>query len=137
LQVRRRLVGLPVCYMHHGIDIGDGTVVHARPDDAGRLFGGGRIVRSPLAEFAAGEAVEKVVDPPAFPPAEVARRALAHVGRPGYCPVVDNCEHFATWCATGERRSRQVDAVIAGVSRAVAVVAMVVTARAAAVRQMG
>jgi hypothetical protein len=133
LRAKRRLAGLPVCYGHHGIDLGDGTVVHARPDDMTRLFGGGRVVRTSLAEFAAGEAVEIVSDPPAvFPPAEIVARAVRHVGREGYCPVIDNCEHFATWCATGERRSRQVDAVVAGIGRVAAAVAAVVVARSAA-----
>jgi tRNA A37 methylthiotransferase MiaB len=60
----------------------------------------------------------------------VARRAAAHVGREGYCPVVANCEHFATWCATGERRSRQVEAVV----RRVASVAATVVAGVVAIR---
>lgn len=133
LQVRRRLFGLPLHYMHHGIDMGDGTVVHARPDDTHRLFAGGRIVQTTLDEFAQGAVVEAIAEPLAvFPADEVARRALAHVGREGYCPVVDNCEHFATWCATGERRSRQVDAVISGVGRIAAAVAMMTIARTAA-----
>lgn len=133
LRVKRRLPGLPVCYGHHGIDLGDGTVVHARPDDTARLFAGGRVVRTSLAEFAAGAAVEIVSDPPArFPPQEIVDRAVRHIGREGYCPVIDNCEHFATWCATGERRSRQVDAVIAGIGRVAAAVAAVAVTRSAA-----
>jgi hypothetical protein len=58
--------------------------------------------------------VTVVADPPAVhAPEEVAGRALSRVGRDGYCPVVDNCEHLATWCATGQRRSRQVEAAVA------------------------
>lgn len=131
LRVKRRLAG-PVCYRHHGIDVGDGTVIHARPDDPARLFGGGRVVRTSLEEFAAGEPIDVVDDPPAaFPPAEIVARAMQHVDREGYCPVVDNCEHFATWCATGERRSRQVDAVMAGVGRIATAAATVLVARSA------
>jgi hypothetical protein len=44
--------------------------------------------------------------------------------------VVANCEHFATWCATGERRSRQVEAVV----RRVASVAATVVAGVVAIR---
>lgn len=131
IRVKRRLAG-PVCYRHHGIDVGDGTVIHARPDDPARLFGGGRVVRTSLEEFAIGEAIEVVSDPPAvFPPDEIVARAMRHVDREGYCPVVDNCEHFATWCATGERRSRQVDAVMAGVSRVATAAATFLVARSA------
>lgn len=112
--VERRILGGLVAYRHLGIDLGDGTVVHARPDDFGRPFGGGRVVRTSLDEFASGAAVTVVADPPAvFPPDDVARRALSRVGRDGYCPVVDNCEHLVTWCATGRHRSRQVEAALA------------------------
>ena len=72
------------------------------------------MVRTSFEEFADGRPVAVVTEPPAaHAPEEIARRAEAHVGRDGYCPVVSNCEHFATWCATGRHRSRQVEAAIA------------------------
>jgi hypothetical protein len=130
LRVERRLAGSTVVYMHHGIDIGDGTVVHARPDDFRSPLAGGRVERTSLAEFAGGGTVLVTTEPPAvYPPDEIVARALDHVGREGYCPVVDNCEHFATGCATGERASRQVDIVLARISGAAARVAAVVSAR--------
>lgn len=114
LGVERTFVGGLVAYQHLGIDLGDGTVVHARPDDFRKPFEGGRVVRTPCEEFADGRTVVIVTEPPAaHTPEEVARRAEAHVGRDGYCPVVANCEHFATWCATGRHRSRQLEAAIA------------------------
>lgn len=130
LEVERRVVGSTVAYAHQGIDVGDGTVVHARPDDDRDPFGGGRVVRTDFAEFAAGAAVRVRRDPPpAFPPAEIVARALDHVGRAGYCPVVDNCEHFATWCATGRRSSRQVDLVVGRCCAAAARVGAAVSSR--------
>lgn len=117
LEVRRRLLGSLLGYRHHGIDLGDGTVVHARPHDFQRPFGGGTVVQTSLAEFADGETVRVVNEPPAaFAPDEIVARALAHVGREGYCPVVANCEHFTTWCATGRSHSRQVEAAVRGVT---------------------
>jgi hypothetical protein len=113
LAVERRLAGTGVPYTHHGIDLGDGTVVHARPDDPERIFDGGRVDRTSHAEFAAGAPVRVVTDPPArYSPDEIVARAVGLLGRDGYCPVVENCEHFATWCATGERQSRQVDLLV-------------------------
>jgi len=130
LRVERRLAGSTVAYMHHGIDVGDGTVVHARPDDFRSPLAGGRVERTSRAEFAGGGTVLLTTEPSAvYPPDEVVARALDHVGREGYCPVVDNCEHFATWCATGKRSSRQVDIVLARISGAAARVAAVVSAR--------
>lgn len=120
LVVEQQVAGSAVTYLHHGIDVGDGTVVHARPDDSCRPFGGGGVVRSSMSEFTGGAAVREVDDPPSrFPPSEVVARALRHQGRPGYCPIVDNCEHFTTWCATGLRRSRQVEIVASRVHAAV------------------
>jgi hypothetical protein len=133
LAVERTFLGSTVTYLHHGIDVGDGTVVHARPDDFRNPFAGGRVVRTTLAEFAASRPVRPVVDPPArFTADEVVQRALDHVGREGYSPVVDNCEHFATWCATGTRASRQVDLLVARGSALVARALAAVSARAAA-----
>ena len=131
LEVRRWLAGTAIAYWHHGIDMGDGTVVHARPHDFRNPFGGGSVVHTSWAEFADGQEVRRSSEPAAvFPPEEVARRAAAHVGRDGYCPLVANCEHFATWCATGERRSRQVERVV----RRIATVAAAVVAGVVALR---
>ena len=133
LRVERRFAGATVAYMHHGIDIGDGTVVHARPHDRSRLLAGGCVVRTSLAEFADGGVVWKTDEPPAvFSGAIIAARSLAHVGRNGYCPVVDNCEHFANWCASGERSSRQVEIVLARISGVVTRTAAAVSARVTA-----
>ena len=132
LAVEQRIVGSTVTYMHHGIDVGDGTVVHARPDDFRNPFGGGRVVRTSLEEFAAGRPVRTTVEPPAaFSVEEIVARALAHVGRPGYSPLIDNCEHFATWCATGTRASRQVDIVMARVAAAASRIVAALSGRAA------
>jgi hypothetical protein len=133
LRVERRLVGSAVAYTHHGIDVGDGTVVHARPDDFGNPLAGGRIERTSFAEFADGREVFLTTEPAARHSSdEIVARALAHVGRPGYCPVVDNCEHFATWCATGDRSSRQVDIVMGRVTAAASRAVVALSARAAA-----
>lgn len=130
LRVERRLSGSAVAYMHHGIDIGDGTVVHARPDDFKNPLAGGRVERVSLAEFAGGGEVLVTVEPPAIYAADViVARALSHVGREGYCPVIDNCEHFASWCATGRRVSRQVDILLSRIGGAVARVTAAVSAR--------
>ncbi|NBU39941.1 MAG: hypothetical protein EBS51_03820 [Planctomycetia bacterium] len=130
LRAERQILGSTVSYMHHGIDVGDGTVVHARPHDFRRPFAGGGVVRTSLEAFAGGSPVWTVTEPAAaFPGEEVVRRALSYVGRPGYCPVVDNCEHFATWCATGRRASRQIDLIAHRMSGAATRVVAAVSTR--------
>lgn len=133
LRVERRLPGPGLRYMHHGIDLGDGTVVHARPDDFDRPLAGGRVERTSLAEFAGAGPVLLTTDPPAcFTAEEIATRAEASVGQPGYCPVQANCEHFATWCATGAHESRQIDILRARLGGLAVRTAAVVSARMAA-----
>ena len=118
LAADRRLAGYGPTYVHYGIDLGDGTVAHAGPHRFERLWAGGAVVRTSLEEFAKGESVRVVQQPPAaFPAEEVARRAEEHIGRDGYSPVTDNCEHFTTWCATGVCHSRQIDIIAARVGR--------------------
>jgi len=110
IRAARRVIGRQVVYQHHGIDLGDGTVVHARPFQFARLFHGGSVVRTSREEFAGGSAIELQTEPQAvFPPAEVAERAELLVGSQGYCPVFANCEHFVSWCATGRTESRQIE----------------------------
>jgi hypothetical protein len=132
LEVEHRIAGSTVTYLHHGVDLGDGTIVHARPHDFRNPFGGGRVVQTSLADFSEGRCVRVRNEPAAaFAPDEIAERALAHVGRDGYDPVIDNCEHFATWCATGSRTSRQVDIVMGRVAAGVSRAAAAISARAA------
>jgi hypothetical protein len=132
LEVEQRIAGSTVTYLHHGIDIGDGTVVHARPRDFRNPFGGGHVVRTSMADFAGGRPVRVCSEPPAaFSADEVTARALAHVGRDGYHPVIDNCEHFATWCATGRRASRQIEIVMGRVAAGMSRAAAALSARAA------
>jgi len=118
LATDRRLASYGPAYLHYGIDLGDGTVAHARPHRFDRLWAGGGVVRTTLAEFAKGEAVRVVHEPAAlFSSEEVAQRAEEHVGREGYSPMTDNCEHFTNWCAPGQCHSRQIDIIAARVGR--------------------
>ena len=131
IQVKRKLVG-PLYYMHHGIEVDEGMVVHACPNDPVHVFGGGKVIKSSREEFACGERIEVVSDPPAnFSSAEVAARAMRYVNRDGYCPIFDNCEHFASWCATGIRKSQQIDSCVVGVGRVVMATATLFVARTA------
>lgn len=133
LEVERRLVGSALSYIHHGIEMGDGTVIHACPHDFRNPFGGGSVERTSLEVFADGGIVRRTIHPPAaFPPDEVAARAESQLGRDGYCPLVDNCEHFATWCATGMRRSRQVDIIASRIQAVATRSVAAVSARVAA-----
>jgi hypothetical protein len=103
----------PRCgYLHHGIYVGDGRVVHY----AG-LAGGlhrGPVEEVPIARFTRGHPVwVKSHAPSNFEYREVIERARSRVGEDGYRLLTNNCEHFCEWCLRGEHRSYQVDALLA------------------------
>ncbi|MCP4641608.1 MAG: lecithin retinol acyltransferase family protein [bacterium] len=95
-----------VGYSHHGIDCGDGTVIHYAGDHGEKR--NPCVRRSTLAEFAKGAPVEVVAHRRADAPDIVVERAEGHVGEARYRLLRSNCEHFARRCATGKPRSRQV-----------------------------
>lgn len=131
-----RLGGL---FVHHGIDCGDGTVIHFTGD----TWSDPRSVRrTTMQEFARGAAVavrdyreffERLERPENLPRRvrihwlrELSRlmgdegtsqpftadavlgRAESRLGRSDFDIVLNNCEHFATWCKTGIRDSEQI-----------------------------
>ena len=90
-------------FMHHGIDLGDGTVAH--------YLEGRAILRSKREDFSRGQLITTVVYPPGdcSPTGLVLRRAVGRLGEQNYNLLFNNCEHFAHWCKTGRHRSAQVE----------------------------
>jgi Lecithin retinol acyltransferase len=98
---------------HHGLYVGAGEVIHvASADGGGKLSAS--IRRATLAEFAQGDAVKKLDYGNRLPADESVERAEASLGRGGYHLTANNCEHFVTWCVTGEHSSAQVENVSSG-----------------------
>lgn len=90
-------------YEHHGIDCGDGTVIHYRkPSET--------IERTSLEIFARGTLVylRKYPNGFCFIPDVVVHRAETRLGEHKYNLLFNNCEHFATWCKTGISYSQQI-----------------------------
>src|SRR5580693_5896578 len=104
-------------YLHHGIYVGDGKVVHY----AGLCYGihRGPVEEVTLSRFASGRLVRIVSDGvPNFDPEETVRRARSRLGEDRYRLLTNNCEHFCEWCLRGTPRSLQVEAWFAGPRRA-------------------
>ena len=104
-------------YVHHGIYVGDGKVVHY----AGLAHGlrRGPVEEISLARFTGGHAVCVRSDAPLeFDRWEVIRRARSRVGEDRYRLLTNNCEHFCEWCLYGEHRSYQVEEWLARPVRA-------------------
>jgi hypothetical protein len=94
-------------YTHHGIDIGDGTVVHFT-GEPGRKSAA-QVQRTSWADFARGGRCRTVAHSGVTWTADhTCLRALRLIGLTGYDLVRNNCEHFATFCKTGQMRSAQI-----------------------------
>lgn len=95
---------------HHGIDMGDGTVVHFRKDNSGSKA---LVDRTSMAGFSKGGMVDVVQHETPDKPNTVVKRASEYHKCPeSYHLFERNCEHLATWCKTGKPGSQQVDDAI-------------------------
>lgn len=101
IYVFREFLNIKGIYEHHGIDCGDGSVIHYRKSDE-------TIARTAIATFTDGRKVYVKDYPTSFIPDVVVRRAESRLGERGYNLIFNNCEHFATWCKTGVSDSQQV-----------------------------
>lgn len=91
-------------YTHHGIDCGDGRVIHfVGPRGSVR-----HVARTSIDEFAAGSDVLVRTYDERLSPEETVANAESRLGSSGYHLVRNNCEHFAAWCCTGRAASMQV-----------------------------
>ena len=100
-------------YFHHGIDVGDGTVIHFTGEPGQKS--GAAIKRTSMNEFLSGGKAEIIKYSKSSAPSTVVAVALRHVGETGYNLITNNCEHFSRYCKTGQKKSEQVkDIVVSG-----------------------
>ncbi|MBI1318366.1 MAG: hypothetical protein GC168_05360 [Candidatus Hydrogenedens sp.] len=99
-----RLGGL---YYHHGIDMGDGTVVHFSGEPL--RLADAKVERDSLELFSGGYPVQTVAyGGRVAEPETIVETAQSYLGASGYKLWTNNCEHFACYCVTGEKKSDQV-----------------------------
>ena len=124
-------------YSHHGIDCGDGTVIHFSGEPGLRFKKSkaeAAITRSSMDEFLKGGKL-RIRDYGFRDDAETTvARAESELGSKAYDLGKNNCEHFAAWCCTGKRASEQVRGGFAVAGQGATLVASLVgTARAVSV----
>lgn len=100
-------------YTHHGIAIGDSTVIEFGADERER-WGSGRwtqmtVRQVPIEQFARGGTVQVWSYGTRLSAEETVARARSKLGETGYHLAANNCEHLARWCAAGEHASIQVE----------------------------
>lgn len=102
-------------YKHHGVDLGLGWVAHY----TGSITRPGAISITSTSDFADGASVHTVEYLRRLAIEETVHRARSRVGENSYRFIDSNCEHFATWCATGLHNSEQVRTVVGALNRGV------------------
>jgi hypothetical protein len=99
-------------FIHHGIYVGFGRVIHYK--SVVRQLHRGPLEEVSLASFALGRAIwVRAHAAPHFDCTEVTRRARSRLGEDRYRLLSNNCEHFCEWCLQDERRSYQVERLLA------------------------
>jgi cell wall-associated NlpC family hydrolase len=105
---RKRLL-----YSHHGIYAGDGTVIHFRGIE--REKKDPVVIITDLENFLNSGKLKRRNYKKRLPHSETVRIARKHLSEKGYSLAFNNCEHFATYCATGKKKSRQVRRAVSGI----------------------
>jgi hypothetical protein len=107
IYVYREFLNLEGVYQHHGIDCGDGTVIHYRkPSEV--------VEQTSLETFTRGNPyyIKEYTSGFYFIADLVVERAMNRLGEKKYNLLFNNCEHFATWCKTGVNVSYQLEEFI-------------------------
>jgi hypothetical protein len=97
-------------YLHHGLYVGDGRIIHYPG-----LVGSARrraVEEVSLREFARGRPIAVRTDSNRrFDCEDVVLRARSRLGENRYHIIRNNCEHFCEWCLSGVSRSRQLESL--------------------------
>lgn len=93
-------------YTHHGIDCGDGDVIHFTGEPGKKSDAS--VAQTSMADFALDSIVHVREYSRRDDDGTVLGRAASKLGSRDYNLVTNNCEHFATWCCTGRTASQQV-----------------------------
>ena len=96
-------------YAHHGIDIGDGTVIHYQ----GKAEGG-QISQDLISSFSPGKQIYEIKHKNCNSPDTTVKLAYEKFNqqRKNYHLFNSNCEHFAYWCKTQKNKSDQIGGVV-------------------------
>lgn len=106
-------------YSHHGIYIGNNSVIHYAGLADGLQTGPIEIVS--LEDFCSGKGHEIVLhEKRKYSPAQSVNRAKSRIGEEAYSVSGNNCEHFVNWCIEGNHKSEQVDSATTTTSGGIA-----------------
>ena len=95
-------------YLHHGVYVGCGRVVHYAA--FAYQWRRGPVEEVSLSRFAHGHSIwVRPAGPDGLRLEEIVRRARSRLGESRYRLLSNNCEHLAEWSVRGRHRSRQAE----------------------------
>ncbi len=101
-------------YSHHGIYAGKGLVLHFK--GAVKEKKDPAVILSDIATFLNNGKLQRRTYKRRLAHADTLQLARALLAQKGYSLVFNNCEHFATYCATGKKKSTQVHRIFSGMA---------------------
>jgi len=101
-------------YSHHGIYAGEGNVIHFKGAEKEKRDPA--VIITDIDNFLNGGKLRRRDYKERLPYSESLRIAREHLSKKRYSLRGNNCEHFATYCATGNKKSLQVRRVIGGIA---------------------
>lgn len=105
-------------FVHHGLYVGNGRVIHYAGFKA--WLRRGPVEEVSLEEFAGGQPVQvQTRSATRYAGLGAVRRARSRLGEDCYRFLSNNCEHFVEWCLSGTSRSSQVEALFGALRAAV------------------
>ncbi|QLI80271.1 lecithin retinol acyltransferase family protein [Chitinibacter fontanus] len=112
MQKDDHLISARIGYSHHGIYIGRNKVIHYSGSSLGKNEKG-VIEIVDLETFCQGNGYTTQTYPfRTFSRDETVELAKSRLGEEWYSVILNNCEHFATWCIQGFHHSHQVSRLI-------------------------
>jgi hypothetical protein len=102
IYVYREFLNSNGVYEHHGIDCGDGSVIHYRKLETAE------VQRTAIETFSQNNRLYLRQYPQSFIADVVVDRAMSRLGERQYNLLFNNCEHFASWCKIGISQSKQI-----------------------------
>jgi len=100
-------------YSHHGIYAGNESVIHFKGEEKEKR--NPVVILTEIESFLNGGKLRRRNYKKRLPHSESLRIAQEHISEKGYSLPFYNCEHFATYCAIGQKKSLQVRRVIGSI----------------------
>lgn len=104
-------------YQHFGIYLSDNCIIHYDGKQDDLLLRKMYVRVTDIERFLNGKENYKVkqIKNRNYSSDEVVKRAKSKIGSQDFNIILNNCEHFANWCKTGNRKSNQVNLVLGAV----------------------